>query len=390
MAGAGHIDNAGSWRLEDAPAEFVVKNQELRVNCVYVPFIGAISMTESKFYARVDLDVDWVATQDDLQRWKSDPESYKPGFAPDIVSLNGMGVSGSRVPDKNGNEIHIKGGRNEYQTMCGRNFMRVRFEGEFIEAFAMESFPFDVQALTLVFGLSFFNAEELRFTQPPGDKPFFYIVRRNSAFHEWTPARLVAGISVIEDFSTLVCQLQLKRDPTPYLLRIGAPCLVINALQFAIFISPEASERVNLALTLILTFVALIYTLTTLIPMAGRATVADAYVFNSVAVAVLAVALSVGASYAPNGPHGPLVPGWSLSADGLAIAIVAALQILAHGQVLVRVVRSRRAEAAKLEGSFNELYLAPALKNPTMQFPDTSSTRTSSAVRAEKSVRSRH
>lgn len=164
--------------------------------------------------------------------------------------------------------------------------------------------------------------------------------------------------------------MQLKRDPTPYLLRIGVPCLVLNGLQFAVFTSPEASERVNLAPTLILTFVALIYTLTTLVPMAARHTVADGYMFNSLAVASLAVALSVGACYAPDGPGGALVRGGAITADGAAIAVVGALQVLAHARVLVNVMRSRRAEAAKLEQTFGDLYLSAAAQRPTMHFPE--------------------
>lgn len=301
VAPSAHLNTSDApIKFEDAPTKFEANGQELDVKCVYVPFIGTISMAESKFYARVDIDVEWVATQDDLRKYGRNPSEYMPSFVPDIVSLNGMGVSGSRIMFKHGNTYRIQN---------GRNFMRVRFEGEFIESFEMESFPFDVQALTFVFAISFFKDDEMRFSTRDPDKPFFFVVTRNSAFLEWTPVRLVAGIHVIEDFSTLVCQVQLKRDPAPYLLRIGGPCLVLNALSFSMFTSPEASERVNLALTLILTFVALIYTLTTLVPMASRATVADSYMFTSIIVTVLAVGLSVGACYAPDGPDGPFLSG---------------------------------------------------------------------------------
>lgn len=344
----------------DVPAKFVAEHQDLVVQSVYVPFIGTISMAESKFYARCDLDVNWQASREDLKRSQADPKGYTPSFIPDIVSMNGMGVSGDCVPDRNGNR---------FQIVEGRNFMRVRFDGEFIESFEMESFPFDVQALTFAFGISFYTAEELRFTRPPGDDPFFFVLTRNSAFLEWTPTRLIAGTPVFENFSTLICQVQLKRDPTPYLLRIGVPCLTLNALQFTIFTSPEASERVNLALTLILTFVALIYTLTTLVPMAARATVADGYVLNSVGVAVLAIALSVGATYVTDGPEHVLFPGWwGQTADHTAIVIVGALQVLSHAQVLLSVLLSRRKEEAKLRHTFKEAYLDEAEKLQTMTF----------------------
>lgn len=358
-APSAHIDNAATWQMKNAPTKFEAVFQELEVRCVYVPFIGDISMAESKFSARVDLDVAWIATQDDLRSFKRDPHAYLPSFVPDLVSKNGMGVSVSRVPGRNGNE---------YQIMGGKNFMRVRFEGSFIEAFEMESFPFDVQSLTFVFGISFFNAKELRFTRPADGSAFFYVLTRYSAFLEWIPARLIAGIPVFEDFSTLVCQVQLKRDPVPYVLRIGVPCLLLNVLQFSIFTSPEAAERVNLILTIILTYVALLYTLTSLVPMAARTTIADSYMFSSIAVAVFTIGLAIFATYAPEGPDGPIVPGLGLSADELAIIIACILQLVMHVRVAAKVISARRMEAAKLELNFDELYLRQAESSPTMQY----------------------
>ena len=82
--------------------------------------------------------------------------------------------------------------------------------------------------------------------------------------------------------------------------------------------------------------------------------------FKSILVSVLIIGLGVAACYAPDGPVSPFVSGWSLSADRAAVAIVGALQAVAHAQLVVNVVRSRRDEAAKL-------YLDVADKLPTMQ-----------------------
>ena len=103
--------------------------------------------------------------------------------------------------------------------------------------------------------------------------------------------------------------------------------------------------------------------------MASRATVADGYMFKSILVSVLTIGLGVAACYAPDGPDSPFLSGWALSADRTAVAIVGALQVVAHAQLVVNVVRSRRDEAAKLVQSFDELYLDVADKLPTMQFP---------------------
>jgi hypothetical protein len=321
-------------------------------------------MAESKFSARVDLDVAWVATQADLRSYEEDPRGYAPSFVPNIVSKNGIEVSVSVVPGKSGGE---------YQIMNGRNFMRVRFEGTFIEAFEMSSFPFDVQSLTFVFGISFFNATEIRFVRPPDKKSFFFLLTRYSAILEWTPIRLIAGIPVVEDFSTLVCSAQLKRDPGPYISRIGIPCLVLNFLQFAIFTTPEAFERVNMILTIILSYVALVYTLTTLVPMAARRTIADRYMFNSIAVSVITLFFGVLSTFVPDGEERPLL-GSALgtstvtTGDNIALGIAVLLQALMHTEVMYRVYTARHKEMAKVHMSFDEFYLEQSSGLPSMEF----------------------
>ncbi|KAG8469829.1 hypothetical protein KFE25_006284 [Diacronema lutheri] len=167
-----------------------------------------------------------------------------------------------------------------------------------------------------------------------------------------------APVNFVAKGQTRVCQVQLKRDPMP----------ILNALQFAIFTAQDAFERVNLVLTVILKFVALVYTLAMLIPMAARTTIADGYVFNSIGVAVLTIALAVAATHAPEGAAGPIVPGSTISADGVALCVAGALHVAAHVHVITSIVNSRKREAAKLTRSFDELYVQAAQSHPTMQF----------------------
>ncbi|KAJ1631495.1 hypothetical protein T492DRAFT_53922 [Pavlovales sp. CCMP2436] len=176
--------------------------RELEVQCAYVPFLGDVDAHHSSFAARIDLDLTWAASEEDLRLAKEDPRGYAPGFVPDIVIKNAQTVETLFVAGKSGNVHQIQDGT--------KNFMRVRFEGTFVEEYSFAAFPFDVQTLTFVLGLSFYNSDELRFVLPPEKKgPFFYLLTRHSALPEWTPMRLLAGTHIVEGFSELLCKVQV-------------------------------------------------------------------------------------------------------------------------------------------------------------------------------------
>ena len=101
----------------------------ITITSIYVPFVGKVDTRENSFEARVDVDMQWPATEEDKANFARDESVFRPSFVPDLVVQNAAKLDKRSIPTANLNEFTIKEGQ------C---FVRVRCEGSFIEEFELE------------------------------------------------------------------------------------------------------------------------------------------------------------------------------------------------------------------------------------------------------------
>lgn len=253
----------------------------IRVDCIYVPIIGNIDITSNTFDIKVDVDLTWPASEQDLQNYSSHPSTYTPSFVPNLVFINSMSVDTDVLVPLQGNHF--------YQIREGnRNYIRHRFIGKMVNNYRVENFPFDVQNLVLAISLSFYDMDQAYFEAP--DKSYLYVPRRFTALPGWELNRCFSGIIDNGNFSTIIAVVQAKRIRAPYFFRIFSPLFVLNLATFSIyFVGDAIEEKINILITSLLSFVGMIYVLSSLVPMAGQTTLFDKYSMTSIAMCVLGI-----------------------------------------------------------------------------------------------------
>jgi len=258
----------------------------LRVDCVYIPIIYNINMSANTFDIKVDIDLSWKATEEDVMNYEENKHKYHPSFVPDLVFENSMNVVTEKLVPLEGDII--------YQMRDKRNYIRQRFIGTMVKKYKIETFPFDVLDLVMSISLSFYRVKEVYFEIRSDKKPFVYVPTKFTAIPGFEISRALGGIMPNGDsssFSALAVLVQIQRIPTPFIYRIFLPLLILNFATFSIYAVEDTIERINILITILLSFVGMIYVLSTLVPIAGKSNVFDRYAMTSVMICVIAMFL---------------------------------------------------------------------------------------------------
>lgn len=226
---------------------------QIRLASVYVPFVGTINTKENTFNARVDVDMMWPATAEDLKNFAADEKHYKPSFNPDLVVQNAANLNLRQIPGVNANPYTIKMASKE-------NFVRVRCEGSFICSFELTRFPFDIQDLKMSFALSFVDASEAVLVVSP-EATSFVCLTRYTALTEWVFVRLAAFSEIKEGFSYATASLIVKRKPDIYLKKLGVFAVVPNYGTLLAFAHDAYGEQIRVLLTMMLALTAILFVL---------------------------------------------------------------------------------------------------------------------------------
>lgn len=251
---------------------------EIIVKCVYIPYVGSVDIPNNSCQLRVDLDLEWIATAADRQSFEEAPDDFRPGFVPQLVFQNAKEVETLEVPGADGNPFKI--------TPAGYNFVRLKVVGTFIQQYELQSFPVDVQQLTISISVSFLTAKELLLVPPPPNADgtpftFVYVIGRYSALPDWRFKRVLCDFVVQDAFSHLVVIVQIQRIPNAILLKGFLPALLYAYFGFFnISVNPDAlSDRLGVIITLLLTFTALQQNVASYLPLVPYNTLYDKYVW---------------------------------------------------------------------------------------------------------------
>jgi len=253
----------------------------IRVECIYIPVISHMDITLNTFNIKVDFDLSWDATPQDIENYQANPTTYIPSFVPDLVFSNSCSVDTDRI---------INGEKNiQYQMREGnRIYIRHRFIGTLTNRYTVENFPFDVQSLVVSMALSYYNKSQVYF-EIPIDKPFVHVPKLYTAVPGFRLIKAVAGEVSPDNFSNVITIVQTERLRTPFFFRIFLPLLSINVASLSVYSLEEYKDKIDILITVMLTFVGMIYILSTLIPMAGKGTLFDKYAMASIMICAISI-----------------------------------------------------------------------------------------------------
>ena len=259
----------------------------LQVECVYIPIIGHIDITNNTFEVKVDIDLTWEATDEDMINYHADPSKYKPTFVPDLVFANSMSFVDNKLVPLEGDVVYQIRGKEDK-----RNYIRHRFIGTMVNNFEIESFPFDIHNLPLVVSISFYTADQTCFKIRSDGEPFIYVPRKYTAVPGFELSRTFGdAITDSSNFSCLIVAVQVKRIKRPFFFRIFMPLLSLNAATFSIHAFSQTEEKINVLITILLSFIGMIYVLSTLVPIAGKSNIFDRYAMFSIMLCVFMIIL---------------------------------------------------------------------------------------------------
>lgn len=279
--------NLSEYGLVPPQMEGSPRSIPLQIECVYIPIIGHIDITNNTFEVKVDIDLTWEATNEDMINYHADPSKYTPTFVPDLVFVNSMSfVDNSLVPLKGEVLYQIRGEEDK------RNYIRHRFIGTMANNFEIESFPFDIHNLPLVVSISFYTADQTCFKIRSDGEPFIYVPRKYTAVPGFELSRTFGdAITDPSNFSVLIVAVQVTRIKRPFFFRIFMPLLSLNAATFSIHAFSETEEKIDVLITILLSFIGMIYVLSTLVPIAGKSNIFDRYAMFSIMLCVFMIIL---------------------------------------------------------------------------------------------------
>ena len=309
----------------------------LRVDAVFIPVIGNIDINNNTFDIKVDIDVSWAATAEDKEKAKEKSRKYKPTFVPDLVFMNSLAVGVEKL-------VPLEADSEYLFLPTERNSIRQRFIGTMVNEYDVGSFPFDVQHLIIAVSISFFPQSMVYFEPRSDGKPFVYVPTTYTAVPGFELSRAFGFVTSDSDFSVLVAAVQVKRIPGPYFFRIFLPLLALNAATFSMYAVDSIEAKINNLITTLLSFVGMIYILSSLVPMCGKSNVFDRYAMSSVMLCVMSIFIS----------------GWDKTSD-LSIYIHGGLCAALHVYVCIsmgwQALKSReKLKSSDLETVTNNIY----------------------------------
>ncbi|CAG9461422.1 unnamed protein product [Pedinophyceae sp. YPF-701] len=295
----------------------------LEVRSVYIPYIHSIETDKLQSELRVDYDFLWKASEEELERFRENPLEYKPDFTPSVVLQNGWELTVENVKFANGNEYEIEPN--------GKNKMRIKVYGTFIQNFDLREFPFDEQVLEINLTLAFMSADDIFFSEEEGNTGNTTCVLTDfTSLPDWHLVRAGTHPYVKDNFWYLKTSIYVSLLPTGL--------ITCSSLTYYATDPSAADVRLSVLGTVLLTLAALQFAMTTYLPMTPDLTFADEYITASFVVTFgVLVITSLVAKFDTEGYIGNIEEVDDMSFVGVtAVMIILQVYYICRGYYLYR------------------------------------------------------
>lgn len=248
---------------------------------VYVNDIQDITLATNSYTADIYL---WL-------RWRN--SKIDPSESLEVMNPYGGTVELQRLYDK------------PQDMPDGSKYMAFRGQGDFGTKMNLKKYPFDVQNLTLEFEDSESDASKVQFvadTTPIAIAPDMnipgYVVANPGltvADHRYPTNFGDISSNSAADYSRVTATIPVKREVLPLAVKIMLPIVIIVLLTSLIYVLPGRLEeaRAGIAVTAMLTLMALQWTVTSSLPNVGYLMMIDIIYIISMVYILVAMAYSV-------------------------------------------------------------------------------------------------
>lgn len=190
----------------------------------------------------------------------------------------------------------------------GTRYMGVHYRGVFSRKMYLQTYPFDVQNLRMVFENQNQDSRQLQFV-PDTDPIAISQTVTNPGYRLGTPALRTYPHTYLTNFgdrsapakrtySRIVVTIPVKRDYLPYVLKIMLPILIVVLITSLIYVLPPRLEeaRAGVAITALLTIVAMNWNTDSGLPSVGYLTLIDSIYILSMLYILVTMGYTVVAS----------------------------------------------------------------------------------------------
>ncbi|GAB5364194.1 hypothetical protein AAMO2058_000948300 [Amorphochlora amoebiformis] len=255
------------------------KAENVFVKYVYIPYISNIDTSAQTFSLRVDYDLFWRATDEDIKKWEGlglDRSGYEPvGYKPRLVLQNASSMDKcDPVMQENGGMYTIQKVKELGNKQM--NFVRMEVRATFIEAFNTDNFPFDTQQLVIPLCLSFQTADVRRFAPISPDGDIVYVLSEFNAIDEWkitsAHAKIYADSS---NYPWCTTYIRVSRKPWNVVWKYFTLVSFLASGSLAGFSIKGRADRMGYLITLFLSIVAVQFSMNDSLPKSPRPSYAD-------------------------------------------------------------------------------------------------------------------
>lgn len=296
------IDDGGRVRRVTNPAQKFIRlwedcEQKVHIDLVYVRYIAAVDTVQQTFEIAMGLEMSWLASEGDIARYKKNKFDFVPDFVPNYEFPNAKSEDRETRAHQDGARYKIIKDKGE-SYVCMRPLVYLTC----MERFELQSFPFDVQELTVTMDTPFYDMSVKKTMYVPPRKAFHIdrdapkdvdvvqdgemldgklviLNRAFSAIPQFRARRVVIEFAARSDpgeeddedayqYGQLVIRFQLERRYEGYLWRIAllSILLAVTALTCFALDYTQFAERQALLMTLILASVAFQYVVQSELP----------------------------------------------------------------------------------------------------------------------------
>lgn len=246
----------------------------LEFRYVYIPFISRISTSELVLDLRIDFDILWKASEADKLLYSQNPEEYRPvTFVPSLVFQNSKDVDVVEVPGGNGSPYSIEN---------GKNFVRLKVTGTFLQNFNVTLFPFDHQIMRIVTTISFKTADQVIFCPESNTKNVLYLLTEYNAIKDWqiTGCKLQYYVDS-SNFAFVETQISISRVPWNITFNYFGTATLITIVGLLSQKIESKSDRMSFLVTVLLTIIALQFSVIDKLPPSPYLTLSDWYLLTN-------------------------------------------------------------------------------------------------------------
>lgn len=244
---------------------------------IYINNITNIKQIEQKFECTISIVIEWLPNKNDLYSLLYNDNNYKPSWVPREISFKNM----YEIKSKNNTEPMLKKINGKY-----KNYITYDYNISFIDEVELDNFPFDIQDLEI----------KLKLPKVSNNCNITWIIKDPNKdivnnLSEWKSV-FIKQSAVIQQYNNgcinninneINIHIYVKRNYMIYIWRIIVTMSLITFVSFFnIGICPiqDLGDRISYSVTLFLTAIAYSIVTSSYLPILGKQTLMDWYIFQ--------------------------------------------------------------------------------------------------------------